>query len=37
MAENFPSMGKKRDIQVQEGQSPKEDETKEVHTKTHYN
>ena len=32
---NFPNLGK--DIQVQEAQNPKQDETKEVYIKTHYN
>ena len=34
MTENFPNLGKETDIQVQEAQSPKEDEFKEIHTKT---
>ena len=37
MAENFPNLGKKTDIQVQEIQSPKQDQPKEYHTKTHCN
>ena len=37
MAENFPNLGKETDIQVQESQCPKKDETKEIHTKTYYN
>ena len=35
MAENFPSLVKETDIQVQETESPKQDESKEAHTKTH--
>ena len=37
MAENFPNLAQETDIQVQETQSPKQDEPKETHTKTHYN
>ena len=37
IAENFPNLGKETDIQVQEAESPKQDELKEVHNKTHYN
>ena len=37
MAENFPNLVQETDIQVQETQSPKQDEPKETHTKTHYN
>ena len=38
MMENFPSLAKEIDIQVQEVQrSPKQDESKEAHTKTHCN
>ena len=37
MAENFPNLAQETDIQVQEAQSPKQDEPKETHTKTHYN
>ena len=33
---NFPNLMKEIDIQVQE-QSPKQDESKEAHTKTHHN
>ena len=35
IAENFPNMGKETDIQVQESQSPKQNQPKEDHTKTH--
>ena len=34
IAGNFPNLGKKIDIQVQEVQSPKQEQTKEVDTKT---
>ena len=34
---NFPNVMKDEDIQVQEEQSPKQDEPKEAHTKTHHN
>ena len=37
MMENFPNLVKKTDIQVQEVQSPKQDEPKETYTKTHHN
>lgn len=37
MAENFPNLGKKIDIQNQEVQRTSKKELKEVHTKTHYN
>ena len=37
MTENFPSLLKDIDIQVQEAQSPKQDELKEAHTKIHHN
>ena len=37
MKENFPNLVKEIDMQVQEAQSPKQDEPKEVHTKTHRN
>ena len=36
MSENFTNLGKDTDIQAQETQSLKEDESKEVHLKTHY-
>ena len=35
--ENFPNVVKEKDIQVQEAQSPKQDELKKAHTKTHHN
>lgn len=37
MAENFYNLEKETNIQVQEAQSPKWDEPRETHTKTHYN
>ena len=37
IAENFPNLGKETDIQVQETLSPKQDQPKEIPTKTHYN
>ena len=38
MKENFPNLSKEIDFQeVQEGQSPKEVEPKEEHTKAHHN
>ena len=37
ITENFPYLVKEIDIQVQEVQSPKQDEPKEAHTKTHCN
>lgn len=37
IADNIPKLGKETDIQVQEAQSPRHDEPKEIHTKTHYN
>ena len=33
MAENFPNLKKEKDIQVQDAQSPKQDEPKQTHTK----
>lgn len=36
LSENFTNLGKETDIQAQETQSLKEDESKEVHIKTHY-
>ena len=33
MDENFPNLGKERNIQVQETQSPKQDEYKQIHTR----
>ena len=37
MAENFLNLVKKKVTDVQEAQSPNEDEPKETHTKTHHN
>ena len=37
IAENFPDIEKEIGIQVQEAQSSKQDEPKEVQTKTHNN
>ena len=37
MTETFSNLEKEKDIQVQEAQSPKQDEPKEAHTKTHHN
>ena len=37
MMEKFSNLVKVIDIQVQELQSPKQDEPKEAHTKTHHN
>ena len=37
MKENFPNLVKEIDMQVQEAQSPKQDEHKEAHKKTHHN
>ena len=37
MKENFPNLVNEIDIQVQEAQSPKQDGSKEDHTKTHHN
>ena len=37
MKENFPSLVKEIDRQVQEAQSPKQDGCKEAHSKTHHN
>ena len=37
MTENFTNLKKIKDTQVQESQSPKQDEPKEAHTKTHHN
>ena len=34
---NFFNLGKKTDIQVQEAPSPKEDKSKDVQSKIHYN
>ena len=35
MKENFPNLVKEIDMQVQEAQSPKQDEHKEAHIKAH--
>ena len=37
MKENFPSLAKEIDIQIQEAQSPKQVGPKEEHTKMHHN
>ena len=37
MTENFPNLEKATYIQVQSTENLKEDEPKEIHTKTHYN
>ena len=37
MTENFFNLRKKTDIQVQETESPKQDESKELQTKTNHN
>ena len=37
IVENFPNMGKEGVNQVQEGQSPTQDKSKEKHAKTHIN
>ena len=37
MTENFLELVKEIDIQMQEMQSPKQDEPKEAHTKIHHN
>ena len=37
MKENFPSLVKELDLEVQEAQSPKEVGLKEAHTKAHHN
>ena len=37
MTENFPNLRMETDIQIQEVQSPKQDELKETHTKTYHN
>ena len=36
MTENFPNLEIEKDAQVQEVQSPKQDEPKGAHAKTHY-
>ena len=37
MTENSPNLVKVKDTQVQDGQRSKQDGSKEVHNKTHYN
>ena len=37
MKENFPNLEKEIDMQIQEAQSPKQNGSKEVHSKTHHN
>ena len=37
MKENFPSLVKEIDMQVQEAQSPKQDGPEEAHAKTRHN
>ena len=37
MMENFPILMKEKLTQIQESQSPKQEEPKEVHCKTHHN
>lgn len=37
IAENFPTLRKERDIQVQEAENSEQDKPKEVHTKTYCN
>ena len=37
MMENFPNLRREKDTQIQETQSPKKEETKEAHCKTHHN
>ena len=37
MKENFPNLEKEIDMQVQKAQSPKQDECKEAHYRTHHN
>ena len=36
MTENFPNLVRKKVMQVQEAQSPNQDEPKEAHSKTHH-
>ena len=36
MKENFPNLVKEIDMQVQEAESPKQDEPKEAYTETHH-
>ena len=37
MMENFPNLMREKVTQTQETQSPKQEETKEAHCKTHHN
>ena len=37
IVENFPNLGNKACLQLQEAQSTKQDQSKEVHNKTHFN
>ena len=37
MMENFPNLMREKVIQIQETQSPKQEEPKETHFKTHHN
>ena len=34
IAENYPKMGTETEIQIQEAESPQQNQSKEVHTKT---
>ena len=37
MMENFPNLMREKVIQIQESQSPNQEEHKEAHSKTHHN
>ena len=37
MMENFPNLMREKVTQIQETQSPKQEEPKEIHCKTHHN
>ena len=37
MMENFPNLMREKGIQIQETQSPSQEEPKEAHCKTHHN
>ena len=37
IAENFPNLGKKTNIQVPEAQSSKQDAPKDIHIQAHFN
>ena len=37
MIENFPNLRREKVTQIQESQSPKQEEPKEAHCKTHHN